>query len=974
MLRLFVLLVGIVGVTLAATWVSDSNSTVCSGKGSCIGTDVCSCDTNYFGFNCQTTSCFNISSASSSVCSGNGTCTAYNTCTCNIGAVGADCSIPACGGIAFNDSRVCSGHGYCQAGTVIKKVGPGGSPRTVVTNYNTQNTFFNSSISSINGVNGINLNGFWITNRYGLSSPTTGLTPTTYTIAPGEYLTQVIIYYYTGYDIITGMAFTTSTGGSGIFGNNRGSNQFVYNFGLFEYIVGFFGQYGYATGGAYDTPGMTLIGFYTQTPGTGCVCRDGYVGINCDVVSCYDKYNYDPSVCSGVGKCIFNNNCSCPVGYYGEQCQDWTCDGIHRSHANVCNSKGTCVSPNNCVYWTCNGIDARNESVCSGFGYCTSTGQCSCFDGYSDNNCSTFYCSKVINTSPLVCSGTGDCISSNNCKCKNGYSGVVCADYSCGNISRYNVSVCSSVGQCIAPNNCSCDSFATGMNCEIYNCQGLLYSHPNVCNRQGSCVITKSIIKRPAFGANRTDVLVFDDYQPDSVVSAFGFYGNSIINAVQFNRGLTNYQSPVYFYPGEEATQRFKQLLPREIWTILIIWSDLVNNIAAVGVSTSLNNGYLIGTPAATALTYPIPQNQRLLGFYGQWASTAPIGISKLGFYIASYSPPTCICRNNYYGDNCTFVDCNGLQNTNPNVCSRNGICSAYNNCTCNYGSYGNNCQFTTCYGISNFNSSVCSGNGSCTSYNTCVCSYGFSGPDCSKFYCSGVEARNASVCNSHGTCVSPNVCNCYNSSYGGVDCGVFSCYGVMNNASTACGGTTVGKCIDFNTCLCSSGYSGDACNIISSKAVISLISSAYNSANITSSQLYNMTLLLKNVTNSFTDDLSTKIQVLNIISNITATNQLFDYGVASNLCASVSNIISTTTATPNTTLSSVDVQLAAYSTINSIVKYIADTSNQNTVTIITPELKIVVSQSSPASMIGGTNSQRRYIDRAPIYLHEFFY
>jgi hypothetical protein len=63
--------------------IPSSNSSVCSGRGSCIAPDSCSCQQNYFGTKCEFTTCSGINSNDPRVCSGFGTCTAFDVCTCD---------------------------------------------------------------------------------------------------------------------------------------------------------------------------------------------------------------------------------------------------------------------------------------------------------------------------------------------------------------------------------------------------------------------------------------------------------------------------------------------------------------------------------------------------------------------------------------------------------------------------------------------------------------------------------------------------------------------------------------------------------------------------------------------------------------------------------------------------------------------------------------------------------------------------
>jgi len=66
---------------------------------------------------------------------------------------------------------------------------------------------------------------------------------------------------------------------------------------------------------------------------------------------CNGTNAYEPSVCSGHGRC--NTTCSCSPGYLGDTCQKWGCYGLLPSSSVACSgtSRGTCTGPNKC---TCN--------------------------------------------------------------------------------------------------------------------------------------------------------------------------------------------------------------------------------------------------------------------------------------------------------------------------------------------------------------------------------------------------------------------------------------------------------------------------------------------------------------------------------------------------------------------------------------------------------------------------------------------
>ncbi|KAG2394167.1 hypothetical protein C9374_003931 [Naegleria lovaniensis] len=64
-------------------------------------------------------------------------------------------------------------------------------------------------------------------------------------------------------------------------------------------------------------------------------------------------------------------------------------------------------------------------------------------------------------------------------------------------------------------------------------------------------------------------------------------------------------------------------------------------------------------------------------------------------------------------------------------MCSNRGLCGLNDSCICNENYYGNNCQISKCFGIFSNETDVCSGNGDCVDTNICDCRPGFSAQKC---------------------------------------------------------------------------------------------------------------------------------------------------------------------------------------------------------------------------------------------------
>ena len=96
--------------------IASTNSSVCSGRGTCVGFNNCNCGTGWGGFACQFPICGGLTSDMAAVCSGVGRCTAPSTCACQAGNyTGSVCQFPMCYDIGANNASVCSGQGTCTA-------------------------------------------------------------------------------------------------------------------------------------------------------------------------------------------------------------------------------------------------------------------------------------------------------------------------------------------------------------------------------------------------------------------------------------------------------------------------------------------------------------------------------------------------------------------------------------------------------------------------------------------------------------------------------------------------------------------------------------------------------------------------------------------------------------------------------------------------------------------------------------------
>jgi hypothetical protein len=65
------------------------------------------------------------------------------------------------------------------------------------------------------------------------------------------------------------------------------------------------------------------------------------------------------------------------------------------------------------------------------------------------------------------------------------------------------------------------------------------------------------------------------------------------------------------------------------------------------------------------------------------------------------------------------------------------------------------------CFGKLATNPEVCNKNGACTATDTCTCNPGYLDAQCDNWKCKEIFKNQTTVCNEKGTCSAPNICAC---------------------------------------------------------------------------------------------------------------------------------------------------------------------------------------------------------------------
>ncbi|KAK3607618.1 hypothetical protein CHS0354_034669 [Potamilus streckersoni] len=227
---------------------------------------------------------------------------------------------------------------------------------------------------------------------------------------------------------------------------------------------------------------------------TGCICRDGYEGKQCENVMC------NP-ICQNGGRCISPNVCACPEGLKGPLCESVVCDppclnggrcilsGVCAcpygymppdctpTCAFPCHNGGRCIRPNKCKCQP--GYQGRDctEPVCRdgcfNGGACVAPKTCSCPRGFSGSRCHLIECNPP-------CQNRGACVFPGVCRCKKGYTGDLCDKHTCKK-------PCSNGGQCTGPNQCTCPLGYGGKWCHRKRCNVTCFNGGKCKSRRCRC-------------------------------------------------------------------------------------------------------------------------------------------------------------------------------------------------------------------------------------------------------------------------------------------------------------------------------------------------------------------------------------------------------------------------------------------------------------------------------------------------------
>ncbi|KAG2373626.1 hypothetical protein C9374_011915 [Naegleria lovaniensis] len=283
---------------------NSSDPTVCSGRGSCISPNYCSCQSNYTGMNCETHYCHGIVNSNSTVCSGHGVCSSHNTCTCNAGYYGNNCEKFDCNGFLFNSSFVCNnGNGICVApDTCSCKTGYSGAYCQLY--YCNKILFNNTSVCNGKGA----------------------------CVSPDVCKCSSPDFFGPNCDSFKCFGIMNTNVSAVCSGNGicTATNVCSCNTGPWSSTKYYGDQCQYhSCNGIPANSSMVCYSYGSCVAPDVCVCQPGRNGTFCDNPVCYGISADDTQkVCSARGTCLSPDNCACNTGYGGERCQYSICNGI----------------------------------------------------------------------------------------------------------------------------------------------------------------------------------------------------------------------------------------------------------------------------------------------------------------------------------------------------------------------------------------------------------------------------------------------------------------------------------------------------------------------------------------------------------------------------------------------------------------------------------------------------------------------
>ncbi len=633
----------------------------CSGHGTCTAPDTCSCVTDYTGAQCESrVTCFGIDTANPSVCNGHGSCPATDSCSCHAGYGGIDCSLWTCGGLLPNATGVCDGHGACV-----------GIDSCQCYRYDWNSSMVcggHGGVCSGNGTCICPVGSFGSDCADGvLSLPVRteftnvepfgcGAIELTVSCCSVDGSPSSCTDYFSYMATPAWRIEDLSTPFSALFGVwIRPYDAITHNVRDFD-----------CTYGSGDRLHCVA---HTTAAGYGCLWLNPTSPYLFDVSfssalfegsRCTQNDSRPTGICDSGGICRHNCGMMTVNEFYGGGCPTgWFChtDGIGYTAWN------TSCRENHICY----GIERASRSVCGGHGDCIATDTCICEDAYNSTiDCSGWSCFGVDKNSNETCSGYGECVAIDTCRrCQQGHAGRNCDGFLCFGTSWISDEVCAppgnlSRGNCTGIDQCECNSGYFGARCEFYGCWNRTTTDPNVCNAHGTCT-------------------------PPNCVCSDGYSGNTC-EIIRTCGNITFNSSNVCGGHGSCTAED----------------------------TCSCSSGYSEANCDVWSCGGNIANSEEVCSAHGNCSA-----------------PNSCQCDSGYTNSVCGTWSCGGIERSLAETCSGRGNCTGPNSCSCRTGYYGANCADWDCGGFHKSSSAGCGGRGLCVAPESCTCGGSYIGNLC---------------------------------------------------------------------------------------------------------------------------------------------------------------------------------------------------------------------------------------------------
>ena len=667
--------------------ISADNSSVCSGRGTCLLQNNCVCNTGYSGSNCEIFSCNGILSNNSAVCSGRGTCVSSNVCSCPMGYYGLNCETP----ISYTYtpstiSRVYSVNG--DTGQRVTKVLPYYPPEVTnnLGNLNVSNVIGTYFVSSVSG-------------------PSTGY----------KYLHQFNVNLGTGEVDVNNPLLAFKMRGNTKGGDGTILQDFARNSKTGDLYI--YGAISVFAGDNNLEFGDTIISFPSGVSTVYAVlARLNSTG----VLQWYQLIQPVEGQFPRIGSLLLRE------GILSDGSDDRIFI-VMDSFITDTKSESTHVLQYNALgnmLWKKSFIPSSSRGNTNVFGTHLTI----------DSSGSVLYLVGSYQGDQLVDNSTSTNLLTNSLL--NIFQTMLIKI----NVATSDVISAISFGGSGEIGTASRDNYISRITIDyqrnVYYLTGAVsgsFNFGNVpvtsTNSLSSSLVAKvnltndQVLWAKTFGPSITT----DSHTNNTLIDA---YGNIFVTGVAWYAFTVDNQY-IDVMSGEGFVKG-SYVLYMKADTGVVLWAKSLtslNSLEFLSMGLDPFGNVMLGGTFSTSITF---------GSISQTFET-------VSYAALAFLPLTC---NNVssFGPYCQNYNCYGVSNANANVCSGHGSCISPDTCVCQGGYKSSNCSMATCYGNNAFmGQTVCSGHGSCISNNYCSCSSGFFGNECQYVECfNGKHSKNA--------------------------------------------------------------------------------------------------------------------------------------------------------------------------------------------------------------------------------------